>query len=117
MTTGRNYINESTLIGSKSHLVNSINPEAKSLIDEFQRDFRARLSDEKFTINYKSIDDILELKYHKTDIEKIKEPDYSKKTEFLPDGVRGNLQKAKGNVLSYDEADEIISGAEEEELP
>ena len=91
--------------------------EVKTLIEEFEKALREKLSSEQFKNPYTSIDDILKRKYNVQDVDNIIEPDYKNKTEFISKGVRGNFQKANGNVLSYGEAECIISDAIEEELP
>lgn len=94
-----------------------VSSDARYLIEEFERKLKDNLSSEKFRVPYSSIDDILTKKYHLENIETIEAPDFACKTEFLSKGVRGNLQKAEGNVLTYSEGESIINKGLTEELP
>ncbi len=94
-----------------------VSSDAQELINKFEKKLKETLLSKKFQSPYHSIDDILVKKYHLKDIEKIESPDFRCKTEFISKGVRGNLQKAEGNVLSYLEGESIINKALSEELP
>jgi hypothetical protein len=95
----------------------SVSHDAKALVEQYNAALRIRLQAEKFKPHYHSIDEILTEKFHLQDIDNIEGPSYVGKTGFISKGVRGNFQKASGNVLTYAEADEIISDAIEEDLP
>lgn len=97
--------------------VSGINDRAKELIDRFEKDLLNNLQAEKFTSPYSSIDDILIHKYHLTDIDTMDFPDLSAKTEFIAKGVRGNIQKAEGNILTYEEAAAMVDKSLNEEMP
>jgi hypothetical protein len=94
-----------------------LNDDAKRLIEKFENELQQKLNIETFRSTYSSIDDILETKYKLKNIDDIEAPNYACKTEFITKGVRGNLQKANGNVLTYEDADDIIEDAIDEELP
>jgi hypothetical protein len=108
---------QSEIRKSDVYLVNAIKAEAKSLIEDFEKDLHDRLSSDMFKSTYQSIDDILITKYNLRNIDRIETPNYADKTEFITKGVRGNVQKANGNILTYNEAESIILDATEEELP
>ena len=90
---------------------------AKRLIEKFEEKLKGRILIENDFPSYSSIDDILIKKYHKKDIDKLELPDFRDKTEFIAKGVRGNLQKCDGNVLSYADGEKIINEGIEEEIP
>jgi len=96
-----------------------ISDEAKNLIEKYDYALKEKLSTKEFRPDYGSVYDILTKKYNKSDAEIAKNEgiDYNDKTEFITDGVKGNLQKAKGNVLSIKEGKNIIMEAEEDDLP
>jgi hypothetical protein len=94
-----------------------INTQAKELIEKFEANLLSNLKADLFNSTYQSIDDILVQKYHLTDITNMDFPDFSTKTEFIPKGVRGNIQKAEGKILTYQEADEIVGKGLNEEMP
>ncbi len=95
----------------------SLSDSAKKLIENYDIGLKERLSSEKFRPVYSTIDDILINKYHLENIDKIEPPDLSDKSEFLHDDVRGNFQKASGNILNYRQADLIVFNAINKELP
>ena len=95
--------------------IKEISFEAKNLIKNFEEKLYERLKAAKIVDSYTSIDDILSSKYKVTDLEKI--PGFENKTEFITKGVRGNVSKAEGKILTYKEADELIEKAANEELP
>jgi hypothetical protein len=100
----------------KNLAIVSLSDNARELIEKYKEGLKERLLSDKFKSNYATIDDILTQKYH-LDIDQLKVPSYENKTEFIVKGVRGNVQKANGNILTYREAEDIISDAVEEELP
>ena len=95
----------------------SVVAEAQKLVEVFEKKLQQNLQTDKFMSSYNSLDDILVTKYHLRNIENIDSPDYRNKTEFITKNVRGNLQKAEGNILSYKEAEGIVEKAIDEELP
>jgi hypothetical protein len=94
-----------------------INAQAKDLIEQFAATLSNKLRADVFATTYSSIDDILIQKFHLSDIDKMDFPDFSRKTEFIPKGVRGNIQKAEGKILTYKEADDIVGKGLNEEMP
>ncbi|MEP6948311.1 MAG: hypothetical protein ABI863_03505 [Ginsengibacter sp.] len=95
--------------------IKEISAGAKELIKNFEEKLYERLKALKSARSYGSLDDILVSKYRLTNLEKI--PGFENKTEFITKGVRGNISKAEGKILTYKEADELIQKAANEELP
>jgi len=95
--------------------IKEISSAAKELIKNFEEKLYERLRDSKFISSYASLDDILRSKYRVRDLERI--PGLENKTEFITKGVRGNIKKAEGKILTYQEADALIQKAVNEELP
>jgi hypothetical protein len=95
--------------------IKEISSAVKELIKGFEEKLSARLRASKFTSSYTSLDDILISKYKVRDLERI--PGFENKTEFITKGVRGNIKKAEGKILTYRDADELIQKAVDEELP
>jgi hypothetical protein len=94
-----------------------IDAQAKALIEQFETTLSNSLKEDVFASTYSSIDDILIRKFHLSDIDRMDFPDFSHKTEFIPKGVRGNIQKAEGKILTYKEADDIVDMGLNEEMP
>ena len=91
--------------------------DIENMIAKFEKKLSTNLDSLKFKDKYNSIDDILEKKFNIENIDEKEFPDFKDKLEFVVTAVRGNIQKAKGNILSYTEADKIIETALTEELP
>jgi hypothetical protein len=96
---------------NKNPAIVSLSDDARELIKKFEKELKERLLSDKFKSKYSSVDDILIKKFHLTDIKNLDFPDYSNKTEFITNGVRGNLQKIDGNVLNYSDGEVIINEA------
>ncbi len=94
-----------------------LNDQARALIDQFEANLLSNLQANFFASTYSSLDDILINKYHLSGIDKMDFPDFSHKTEFISKGVRGNIQKAEGKILTYKEAEEIMYKGIQEEMP
>jgi hypothetical protein len=101
----------------KNPVIISLSDDAKELIEKFEKGLKDRLLSDKFKPKYSSVDDILVKKFHLTDIENLDFPDYKDKTEFISNGVRGNLQKIDGNVLNYFDGEVIINEAINTDIP
>jgi len=86
----------------------SISPAANALIEKFENTVTENLKSDKFARLYDSFEDILERKYHLKNLDEMDFPDFKNKTEFIVKGVRGNISKAEGKLLTYKEANEII---------
>jgi len=97
--------------------ITGISMQAKALIEKFELTLSNNLKTDKFVSDYNSIDDILIKKYKLTDIDNMDFPDFSNKTEFITKGVRGNISKAEGKILTYKEGEEIIEKGLTIELP
>lgn len=107
-----------SLINSRDRrTAGGISEAAKTLIEKFENRLLLSLKTDRFRGSYKSIDDILAVKYKLRDIENMDFPRFEKKSEFITRSVRGNIQKAEGKILTYQEADEIVHKALNEELP
>lgn len=102
---------------NKKPSIVSLSKSAKDLIEKFESKLKENLLSDKFKSSYNSIDDILIKKYHLSDIGNLDLPDYRKKTEFISKGVRGNVQKSNGNVLSYADGEKLIEEAIKEDIP
>ncbi len=90
--------------------------QANSLVQKFKEKLATSIQKVISESPYKSIDDVLEKKYNLTNIESMDFPSFKEKTEFITKSVRGNIQKADGNILSYPEAEKLIENALNEEL-
>ncbi len=110
-------INKSREQNGAATKVVAIKSELRDLISKFEDKLRASLLPDQLRSGYTSIDDLLIKKYHISGIDKLDFPDFRHKTEFITDGVRGNVQKISGNVLSYQDGDNIIDEAINEDIP
>lgn len=97
--------------------VAGIDARAKKLIEQFETTLSNKLKEGAFASTYNSIDDILIRKFHLSDIDKMDFPDFFQKTAFISKGVRGNLQKAEGKILTYKEANDRVGKSLNEEMP
>lgn len=102
---------------NKKPAIVGLSEDAKGLIERFERNLKHRLLDEKFRPKYSSIKDILIKKFHLSDLDNLDFPDYKEKSLFITNGVRGNLQKIDGNVLSYSDGEDIINEAINIKIP
>lgn len=98
-------------------VVISLSDEAKGLIRKYEKGLKERLLADKFKPRYSSVNDILIKKFHLTDVENLEFPDFRNKTDFITEGVRGNIQKSDGNILGYEEGDKLIEEAINLEIP
>ena len=97
--------------------LSDISAAAQALIDKFENALSSNLKQQRFISPYRSIDDILIRKYHLSSLDKIDFPDLTGKTEFITHSIRGNLSKAEGKILTYEEANDIVDKALTEALP
>ncbi|MES2328139.1 MAG: hypothetical protein V4539_00965 [Bacteroidota bacterium] len=102
---------------NKEETTSGISAGTRTLMDKLEQARTVKLAQADFMGKYNSIDDVLEKKYHLSNIESMDFPDLSRKTEFIVRGVRGNLSKAEGKVLTYSDADRIVEKGMEADLP